>query len=295
MTARLRERPVVFGREGKLAGILTLPSSQNGAPSSTAFVILNSGVIHRVGANRISVRLARAVAELGLTAFRFDQSGLGDSEARSDVDDLEESVERDIDEAMEHLAKEMKVDRFIFAGLCSGANQCLQSAWRDPRIVAAFLMDPPGYRTPRSVATYYLGRAWRPESWWNALSGRNRYRQLILQRLQSRKTKEPTQPQRSMGQDRLPYWPSKEEMRSALRALTERGAKLFFLYTGAFEVYVYPDQLRDAFPEACASENLSWCFMPEAGHTFSREEHRQALLRTLTTWLKDAGLAPGSP
>ena len=104
MTPRVRERAVVFGRERNLTGILTSPSSEKGAPSGTAFVILNSGVIHRIGSNRVSVRMARAVADLGIPVFRFDQSGLGDSEARGDVDDLEESVERDIDEAMEHIA-----------------------------------------------------------------------------------------------------------------------------------------------------------------------------------------------
>jgi pimeloyl-ACP methyl ester carboxylesterase len=285
---------VVFGREGKLAGIVTLPSSQNGASSSTAFVILNSGVIHRVGANRLSVRMARAMADLGLTVLRFDQSGLGDSEARTDVDDLEESVERDIDEAMEHLANEMKIDRFVFAGLCTGANQSLQTAWRDPRVVGAVLLDPPGYRTPRSVATYYARQALKPGSWWNVLSGRNHYWRLILNRLRSRRKNESSQPVESGRPDRLPSRPSREEMRSALGTLTERGTRLLFLYTGSFEVYLYPDQLRDAFPEACASEALCWCFMPETNHTFSREEHRRVLLRTLTTWLKDSGLAAGS-
>ena len=80
-------------------------------------------------------------------------------------------------------------------------------------------------------------------------------------------------------------------MKTALRALTDRGTRLLFLYTGAFEVYIYPDQLRDAFPQECASENLCWSFMPEANHTFSREEHRQALLLTISNWLLGSGLA----
>jgi pimeloyl-ACP methyl ester carboxylesterase len=284
---------VVFGHERKLTGIVTAPSSQANAPSSTAFVILNSGVIHRVGSNRISVRMARAVSELGLTVFRFDLSGLGDSEARSDVDDLQESVERDIDEAMEFLAKEGKVERFVFAGLCSGASQSLQTAWRDPRVVGAVLLDPPGYRTPRSVVTYYARKALQPGSWWNALSGRNHYWKLILHRFRSGRKNGFSQPMESGRPNRLPSRPSRRDMKSALRALTERGTKLLFLYTGAFEVYTYPDQLRDAFPEECASENLSWSFMPEAGHTFGQEEHRQALLLTLRTWLLDSGLAVG--
>ena len=292
MTARVRERAVVFGGERNLTGVLTSPSSENGAPSGTAFVILNSGVIHRVGSNRISVRIARAVADLGIPVFRFDLSGLGDSEARSDVDDLEESVERDIDEVMEHLAKEMKLERFVFAGLCSGASQSLQTAWRDPRVVGTFLLDPPGYRTPRSVVTYYGRKALQPGSWWNALSGRNHYWKLILNRLRSRKKNGSGHPTGSTWPDRLPYRPSKKQMRTALRALTGRGTRLFFLYTGAFEVYNYPDQLRDAFPEECASEKLCWSFIPDASHTFSREEERQALLLTLSTWLRDSGLAP---
>lgn len=289
MTARLRERAVVFGPGGNLKGIFTYPPSQRDSHPRLAFVILNSGVIHRVGSNRISVRLARAVAELGIPVLRFDQSGLGDSEPRSDTDDLEESVERDIDEAMEYLAVKMKIDRFVFAGLCSGAARSLQTAWRDPRVVGMFLMDPPIYGTPRSLASHYVRRAMSLRSWWNAISGRNHYGEAMLKSLSTRKKKASRWP------DRLPDWPSRRIMGEALETLTDRGTKLSLIYTGAFETYNYTDQLKDAFPEACASENLCWSFMPDASHTFSREENRKALLSSVKTWLNETGLAPRIP
>jgi len=214
---------------------------------------------------------------------------LGDSEPRSDTDDLEESVERDIDEAMEYLAKKLKTDRFVFAGLCSGAYRSLQTAWRDPRVVGTLLMDPPTYGTLKSVVTHYLGRATSTRSWRNALFGRNRYVEGILKRLRTRKRK------RSRWPDRLSPWPSRKEMKAALRGLTDRGTDLFFIYTGSFEKYNYPDQLRDAFPEECARESLHWSFMPDADHAFSREDSRRALLTAVLKWLHDSGLAPQDP
>lgn len=291
MTSRVRERAVVFGREMNLSGILTSPSPGLGPMTNSALVILNSGVIHRVGTSRLSVRLARNVAKLGLPAFRFDLSGIGDSRPRNDTEDLHEAVERDIDDALDYLTTKVKVEKFIFAGLCSGAMHSLQTAWRDSRVVGALLLDPPAYGTPKAFLKHYLRRAIRARSWINALSGQNRYGAAILQHYQTLK-KRPTVPAGSGWPHRLPYWPSKKEMKATLDALTGRGAKLFIVYTGSIDNYNYPDQLRDTFPEECATGNLNWSFMPDSNHTFSREENRQALVAEASTWLHESGLVP---
>ncbi len=291
MSSRIRERAVVFGREGNLPGILTSPPPGLGQSDGRAFLILNSGVVHRVGPSRLSVRLARAVAKLGLPVLRFDQSGIGDSRTRSDTEDLAEAAERDIDDAMDYLTTKVKADQFVFAGLCSGAMQSLQTAWRDPRVVGALLMDPPAYGTPKSILARYLRRITSARSWMNALSGRNRYSAAILQRYQFLRQKS-AQPTGAGWPDRLPYWPPKGEMKVALEAIAERGTKLYIAYTGSVDTYNYPDQLRDNFPKACATGNLTWSFMPEANHTFCREESRQALVEEALMWLHDSRLDP---
>ncbi len=75
------ERIVKIGKPQPLVGLLTEPVNPD--PGAPAVLILNSGVMHHVGTCRMSVRLARAFADQGVAALRFDFSGIGDSPSRS--------------------------------------------------------------------------------------------------------------------------------------------------------------------------------------------------------------------
>src|SRR5208337_1020254 len=66
-----------------LVGIVTQPVDYE-PEDRPVFVILNTGIIHRVGHHRMYVSLARALARLGYQVLRFDLSGIGDSESRED-------------------------------------------------------------------------------------------------------------------------------------------------------------------------------------------------------------------
>ena len=289
MSTAFRERAVVFGRESNLAGIVTYPSAAASPASGPAFVILNSGIIHRVGTCRLSVRLARMVAALGIPVLRFDQSGVGDSKSRTDAEDLELAVERDIDDAMSYVTSKLKIDRFVFGGLCSGAAHSLQTAWRDSRVVGTLLLDPPVYATPRAFFNHYSKRLTNAQSWKNALLGKNRYGANILQRTQ---LLEKDDEGSSGWPERLPYWPVKRKMKTALEALTQRNVKILIVYTGSDETYNYVDQLRDAFPEECATGNISWSYIPESDHIFSREDCRLKVLDLASSWFEKAGFLP---
>ena len=65
-----------FGSNGSLVGILSRPMRSN--RNLPAILLLNAGLVHRVGPNRIYVRLARHFAALGFSVLRFDFSGIGD-------------------------------------------------------------------------------------------------------------------------------------------------------------------------------------------------------------------------
>ena len=54
-------------------------------PNAPTMVILSSGILHRPGASRLYVQIARALAEDGFTSLRFDFSGIGDSAVRRDA------------------------------------------------------------------------------------------------------------------------------------------------------------------------------------------------------------------
>ena len=85
----MRETILEFGPHRRLVGVLTRPESAERAGGDVAVVITNSGIIHRVGANRVHVRLARALAAAGVPCLRYDLPGIGDSARMSAGGDVE--------------------------------------------------------------------------------------------------------------------------------------------------------------------------------------------------------------
>ena len=81
----MREKAVRFGKTKSLVGVVTEASNGAGRDGGPAVIMLNSGILHHVGACRLHVKLARALAPVGYTVMRFDHSGIGDSDARRET------------------------------------------------------------------------------------------------------------------------------------------------------------------------------------------------------------------
>jgi pimeloyl-ACP methyl ester carboxylesterase len=136
----MRESVHTFGRAVRLVGI----STEAVAPRRrAAAVLVNSGSVHRIGANRISVVLARRLAGEGFDSLRFDMSGLGDSSAREDGLSWERSSPLEIREAVD-LVCERDPDRpVLLYGNCGGAAKSLWAAAGDERVDGVILTNPP--------------------------------------------------------------------------------------------------------------------------------------------------------
>src|ERR1017187_10367218 len=145
----IREKVAVFGDRRGLVGVLTTPSSELGQ-RAPHFILLSTGILHRVGTGRLWVSLARALGSCGFTSLRFDYSGIGDSERRGDVGSISDHMDRDVAEAITYLRKTQGAERFVLVGLCSGANDALITTENNPRVVGAVLIDMLGpFRTWR--------------------------------------------------------------------------------------------------------------------------------------------------
>lgn len=159
----MREQPLHFGADGALVGVLTEPYGQ-GAGDDTAFVFLNSGILHRVGPNRMYVTLARELAANGAWAFRIDLAGIGDSPPRGGAGSLVDQWIDDVRAAMDCLQRLRGIERFVLVGNCSGAAIALVAAAADARVSGAVLVNLQG---PRTHLRYYVrllltrGAAWR--------------------------------------------------------------------------------------------------------------------------------------
>ena len=97
------ERVYSFGKQAKLIGILTDPEPPVLSHDLPIILLLNAGLVHRVGPHRLNVFLARELSTLSFPVFRFDLSGIGDSTRHKDNRSREDQILSDIQEAMNFL------------------------------------------------------------------------------------------------------------------------------------------------------------------------------------------------
>jgi len=168
MSGGTNERAIIFGAEKSLIGIVTQPLP---VPSGErpAVVILNTGIIYRIGHNRMYVALARTLAEAGHMVLRFDMSGIGDSDNRDDgLAPLDANL-ADIRDAIDWLAATLRVRRVVLVGLCSGADHAILFAGSDCRVAGVVLIDP---NLPTHGPGYFGRRMLRWRTWTNFFSGK---------------------------------------------------------------------------------------------------------------------------
>ena len=108
-----------FGPDEGLFGILTTPDANVRIPDAPTALILNAGIVHRVGPFRIHVDISRKLAAAGFSTLRLDLSGLGDSASRTGKLELEDRAELDVSDAMEFLTQTTGQKQFVLLGTCA--------------------------------------------------------------------------------------------------------------------------------------------------------------------------------
>lgn len=269
------EQPIFLGADERLLGIITSPDPATQRVGAPAVLLLNAGLIHRVGPNRLNVELARNLGEAGFTAVRFDMSGIGDSDRPSTELSYLEQTMSDLTETMDTLsALKNMPSRFVTVGLCTGAYNCLLAATRDPRIIGAVLIDGYAYPTKKYEIRRQLRRV--TQGW--------RWKRYLKRKLG---IGAPTPPVRN--DDVFVFQP--EDLEAAefgerLNRLVERGVRLHISYTGyGPQPYNYQNQLWDAFPDLDRSK-ISLEYIADANHTFTVPAHRWQLIESIRRWME---------
>ncbi|MBP2648525.1 MAG: hypothetical protein H6Q77_2149 [Gemmatimonadetes bacterium] len=276
-----REKVVAFGPDRRLIGILTAPVAPR-LPGSPHVVLLNSGLIHRVGTSRLHVLLARDLAAGGIATLRFDLSGIGDSERQPEAITLQQSVEQDISAALAFLSAEHGAGHFVLAGLCSGAYDAFHAAQEDPRISSVVLLDIPGpFLSWRHVVHHLKARVLRSASWRRPIDKLLLYARVL--RHVSRPGPGPTEIGYRPGVRRSM---SREHMQSALEEILGRNVHLYFIFTaGVPGNYNHRSQFRRAFPAAAEHSALKHDFLPECDHLFSSSAARARVVSLIREWV----------
>jgi hypothetical protein len=184
-SGRVREEALMFGPGSQLLGILCEPAERNEARTSDAVIFLNVGSNHRVGSNRMYVKMARSLAARGLTSLRFDVSGIGDSVSLAGNENRLYAKEAvlDVKAAMNELTSLREVRRFFLVGLCSGAYLAFQTAHVDARVAGQVLINTQTFRWKEGDSLevslrknyrstrFYTTEMWNPQVWGRVLRG----------------------------------------------------------------------------------------------------------------------------
>jgi len=285
----VRDEVVRLGPEGQLVGIVSHPPSGASparpdpaipAAPRLAFIILNAGVLHRVGPHRLHVLLARRIATTGVAGLRLDLGGIGDSIASSDAASFRESAVADTRVAMTGLSGALDADRFVLIGVCSGADNAIATAIADERVAGIVLIDPPTYATRRGQLRYLrtraseLGNA-REVVRWAAKVAERRLRLAIA--LLGRRTVDDAP---SEGRELPPV----ATYGAQLTGLVDRGVRICAVFSGIHGArYNHADQLFELFPALRGRIDVK--YFPAANHTFTELDEQRALIDVVTGWM----------
>lgn len=266
----MREQAFRFGRARHLVGVAGLPPAVHGA---VGVIVLNAGLVHRVGPFRLHVDMTRRFNELGYPTLRFDLSTVGDSGSSGESQTRVQQVRADVDDAMALLHQQGGCSRFVLVGLCSGAqNVHTVACGKDSheKLDGVVFLDGYAYRTLGYRLRHYLPRLLDAKRWWRWLA---------------RKSREVSHgaPEPVFGVAPLPQ----DVVRTDLRDMLDRGLKVCLVYSGGINMdFNHSRQFRECFGDIMNRSTVSTRYIEEADHTYVLADDRQRLIVHLETWLQ---------
>lgn len=275
----MKEIPVLFGPESSLLGVVCQPAAASG--SGVACLMLNAGVVPRIGPHRINVKLARILAEAGIASIRFDLSGLGDSSPTRVARDFLQQAILDVRAAMDYLERVHGMHRFIIIGNCSGAVHAYWTALADQRVIGIQMFDGFCYRSKWSR----LARHWQR---FHAASWRKSA--VALARRLAQRVHHPLKDANIFAAQKSHAKPPRAAYCQGMQTLADRGVAVFLIFSGSIiDDYSYARQFHDAFAGHTFVDQVRCDFLPEVDHTLLALDAQRRFLGLIRDWA--AGIA----
>jgi pimeloyl-ACP methyl ester carboxylesterase len=291
----MKECAVLLGKERSLVGILTENGDADVSVQNdlTGVLLLNAGLIHHIGPNRIYVKMARLLASMGFVVLRFDFSGIGDSGPRKDKLPITDSVYDEVRQAMDYLEQFKGIEQFICIGLCDGATAAGQISVADYRVKKTVLIDPPVPENPQitlmAYSKYYSKRAlFNPHSWLKLFSMQSSYRNICEAVWMSIKAK--FRPGHSRVRETTDVT---NALNKFFRTLRTRGTKLFIVYSedseGDIGERYFLDVGKEEYRMMQDSGLLTTEKLSETDHLVTPLASQEKLLNLISKWVTERG------
>ena len=290
--SRIAERPVFFGADGTLFGIVTEPAAQE--TRRRVVVLLNAGATYHVGSSRMYVSLARRWAQRGYYVLRMDLSGLGESRARAGCADNNvfppDAIE-DIGAAIDFMSRRFGAREVTLSGLCSGAYHSLRAAVAGLPLHRLLMVNAQNYFWDQNMTleglqlaevvrnpTIYRERIFSARAWRRFLTG-----QVNIWRIVRIYLHRPLLAVKSMLRDlaRTAGMPLRNDLGRELEAIISRGVRVVFVFArgepGIDLLRIEAGSMVRRLGERCRLRIID-----SADHTFSRSVPRQVLEEVLS-------------
>lgn len=275
----MAQRVVEFGAETNLVGILSQSSPDQPTAEDKFVILLNSGTLHRVGPCRLYVKLAQHLANIGIPSLRFDFSGIGDSNPRSDDLAFHEYSIAEVSSAIDYLSNGAHPTKIILLGICSGADTAWHSAINDPRVSAVVLLDGFAHRNMNFYWHHYKQRIFNTTAWKNFLKSPVNAIAFL--------TGNPVT-DFAADTDEVVFdrdWPDQDKYSAGLEQLKNQGTSLYYIFTGGVQDYLnHPEQFSATYKSMQDYDRLSVDHYPEADHMISDIGTQHELIGKIGAW-----------
>ena len=280
----MKETACQFGPKENLFGILTQPEEGNAVHGAPIAVVLNAGIVHRIGPFRLHVKLARQLAERGFTTLRMDLSGLGDSQARpGKIESTQSRAVLDVADALDYLTEQTGTDRFVVLGLCSGAFNAHQVAVQDSRIVGSVFLDGIVFRTVGFYIRHHVLRMFSFRFW------RNFFKRRFFKTAPSNEAEGSSLAESEFFGEDL----DRDSVIKDLKGMLNRGVRMLFLYTDGYDDICGRTQFKEMYGLQPDDNALQVEYYPKSEHTFRLIENREAACNRVANWFEGQFQADG--
>lgn len=277
----MQEKVFRIGQGSPLNGVLCLPGGISSA--KTCVLILNSGLMHHVGTSRVSVTIARQLAETGIMSVRFDFSGIGDSPAKRGATNFVENSKNEVTDVIETIAATYGIKHFILYGLCSGADISFAAAQTDERVKGIVQIDPYLYRNSKWYVKHYGAKLLNPVNWLDLVKR-------VIGKTGSQKSGKTEEEVISSTMvetaDDAREVPPKEEVERGYQKLLGHSCSVLVVITGGqIYTYNYAQQFRDLFANVDWQGQLTDYFFPEAEHILPEPKYQEEIINLIVSWV----------
>lgn len=272
----MKETTCHFGKQNRLKGILTSPSSET--RTDITLILITAGFVMMSGPFRIYTLLARKAVDLGIRTLRFDLGGIGISEQIHTGLTIKQRTDKDIAAAIEFLDVTNGKQQFVLFGICSGAEDSFRYAEQDSRVKGVVMVDPHSYKTS----------GWK----WRHIFSRYRFNKAILKIVKLLDHSQPDEdyPYSNFleNNDNLVdyQYMNIEESSGILKKMIARKTLVHYIYTGgALSTFNHKSQLAKMFKGIDFEGIVTLRHLPQIGHTQLLEEDRDLLIEEITKWI----------